>query len=238
MAILSLIIGILLIGIGFLVKTAPDMIAGYNSLPKEKKENIDILGLSSFIRNVLIITGLSVIIGYNLFSILGLSIIGSIVIFISVFGGITVIIMNSNKFDHNKQKTKSKIIYFVWGLIILMTIGLFYYGTIPVKIIFEGDLIHITGMYGIEFPKSDIKNVSMTENIPSIIKRSNGFSFGSINKGNYTLEKFGKCRLFLQSVNGPYLMITKTNNEIILINFKNKIETEQYYHKLNLLNNN
>jgi hypothetical protein len=43
-----------MIGIGFLVKSSPDLIAGYNTMPKEEKKNIDIEGLSTFMRNGLI----------------------------------------------------------------------------------------------------------------------------------------------------------------------------------------
>ncbi len=53
--VIILIIGIKLIGIGFLVKAAPEMIAGYNTMPAEKKKNTDVKGLSSFMRNGLII---------------------------------------------------------------------------------------------------------------------------------------------------------------------------------------
>jgi len=38
MDILNLIVGLFMIGIGFLVKSSPDLIAGYNTMPKEEKK--------------------------------------------------------------------------------------------------------------------------------------------------------------------------------------------------------
>ena len=67
MDIVNIITGLFLIGIGFLVKYSPGLIAGYNTIPEDKKKNVDIDGLSTFMRNSLIIIGLSNIGGYYLF---------------------------------------------------------------------------------------------------------------------------------------------------------------------------
>ena len=67
MDISNLIVGLLMIGIGFLIKSFPNLIAGYNTMSKDKKKNVDIEGLSTFMRNGLIAIGLTIIIGYYLF---------------------------------------------------------------------------------------------------------------------------------------------------------------------------
>ncbi|MDY0359806.1 MAG: DUF3784 domain-containing protein, partial [Bacteroidales bacterium] len=58
MGTVHLIMGLLFIGLGFLVKAYPGLIAGYNTLSPEKKKNVDIDGLSRYIRNGLIIMGM------------------------------------------------------------------------------------------------------------------------------------------------------------------------------------
>lgn len=52
-----LLTGALLIVVGLLVKRFPMLIAGYNTLPAEKKKNVDIEGLASFMRRHLVIMG-------------------------------------------------------------------------------------------------------------------------------------------------------------------------------------
>lgn len=49
--------GVLLIVVGLLVKRFPMLIAGYNTMPPTKKKNVDIGGLSSFMRRHLVIMG-------------------------------------------------------------------------------------------------------------------------------------------------------------------------------------
>ena len=52
-----LLAGTFVIVCGLLVKRFPMLISGYNTLPKEKRKNVDIGGLSSFMRRHLVIMG-------------------------------------------------------------------------------------------------------------------------------------------------------------------------------------
>ncbi|MBE6181592.1 MAG: DUF3784 domain-containing protein [Rikenellaceae bacterium] len=55
--VIHLFIGSLLIILGLLVKRFPTLIAGYNTMPEEERRNVDIVGLSSFMRRHLVILG-------------------------------------------------------------------------------------------------------------------------------------------------------------------------------------
>jgi len=67
MDILIIIIGLFMAALGFLAKAYPNLIAGYNTMPRDKKKNVDIEGLSTLIRNGLAITGLTIIVSYFFF---------------------------------------------------------------------------------------------------------------------------------------------------------------------------
>jgi len=234
MDILNLIVGLFMIGIGFLVKSAPDLIAGYNTMSKDKKKNVDIEGLSTFMRNGLITIGLSIIIGYYLFKWIGFTMIANSMILIVTLVGVTILVINAQKFDHNKTK-RTKLTYFILGFVFLFVIGLITYGFIPSKTIYGNDTIRFSGMYGFEISIGEIENVELTDEFPTIKIRTNGFSFGNIKKGFFNLDKFGKSRLLIHSDLAPYLILTKNNGDKIIINFKEKIETEKMYEKIKTL---
>ena len=148
MDILNLIVGLFMIGIGFLVKSNPDLIAGYNNKSKDKKKNVDIEGLSTFMRNGFIVIGLSIIIGYYLFKWIGFTMIANSMILIVTLVGVTILIINAQKFDHNKTK-KTKLTYFILGFVFFVhvfalfyAIGLITYGFIPSKTIYGNDTIY------------------------------------------------------------------------------------------------
>ncbi len=208
-----------MIGTGFLVKSSPNMIAGYNTMSKDKKRNIDIEGLSTYMRNSLIIIGLSIIVGYYLFKWIGFTMIADSMILIVTLVGVTIMVINAQRFDHNKNKTKkTKITYYFLGFAIAFVIGLITYGYIPSRAIIINDTIRFTGMYGFEMNASEIESIELTDMIPTIKMRTNGFSFGLVNKGFFNLDKFGKTRLLIHSDKSPFLIISKSNADKLIIN--------------------
>ncbi len=232
-----LIVGFSMIGVGFLVKYAPYLIAGYNTMPKSKKKNVDIEGLATFIRNGLITMGLAIIIGYYLFKWLGfISIANSMIPLITLIG-IPVLLIKSQKFDHNKEK-KSKLIFISLGLVTLFVIGLITYGFIPSKASYNNEVVRFSGMYGFEINIKEIENIELTNELPAIQQRTNGFSLGFVNKGFFNLDKFGKTHLLLHSTQPPFLILSKNNGDKTIINFKNKTDTENMFNKFNTLKNN
>ena len=106
MIILSLFTGLVFIGIGFLVKHQPDLIAGYYTMPKEKRKNVDIVGLSTFIKNGLIIIGIVIIASSILLKIIHLEGFTPLIMIAVILIGIVIICIKAQKYDHNNKKTK------------------------------------------------------------------------------------------------------------------------------------
>lgn len=236
MDILNIIVGLFMIGIGFLVKSAPSLIAGYNTMSDDKKKNVDIVGLSTYMRKSLIIIGLSIIAGYYLFKWIGFAVIAESMILIVTLIGVFIMIINAQRFDKNKDKTKkTKLTYIILGLVAVFVIGLFTYGYSPSKVDISNNMIVFSGMYGFEMNVSDIDNVELSDMIPNIKTRTNGFSSGSVKKGFFNLDKFGKTRLLINSNKSPYLILTKNNSDKIIVNFKDKTETEKLFGKIKTL---
>lgn len=237
----SLIVGLFIIGIGFLVKSAPILIAGYNTMSKDEKKNVDIEGLSTFMRNGLIAIGLTIIIGYYLFKWIGLTVIANLMMPIAVLVGAIILVIYAQKFDHNKndkhKDTKLTLLIFRFVFIIhvlafIFVIGLITYGFIPTKAIFRDDTLRFSGMYGFETNIYEIENVELSDTIPTIKMRTDGFSLGSVHKGFFDVDTFGISRLLVHSDSYPYLILSKNNGEKIIINFKDKLKTEKTYEKI------
>lgn len=228
-----------MIGLGFLIKSTPNLIAGYNTMPKEKKENVDIEGLSTFMRNGFIVIGISIIIGYFIFKLIGLEIIANSIVLIAILVGVSIMIIKAQKFDHNKSKNTTSVYFIVVinVLVLSFAIGLLAYGCSTSKPIYNNDTIRFSGMYGFEINIGEIENIELSDELPKIKVRSNGFSYGSAKKGFFTLDNFGKSRLLVHSDLPPYLIITKNNDEKIIINFKDKTETENTYNKIKTMMN-
>lgn len=234
MDILHVIVGLFLIGLGFLVKSSPDLIVGYNTMPEEKKKNVDINGLSTYMRNAMIVMGVSIIVGYFLFKWAGFMMLANaIILIVTVFGGL-IMVINARKYDRNKDQ-KSWQIFLVFGLTIAFVIALTAYGLIPSKMHITDDAVRFSGMYGVSIPMSAIETVYLSAHIPAIKARTNGYSFGATKKGFFNLDEWGRTRLLIHSDQPRYVIISKSDGSRMIFNFKDAAATEAKYQKIKVL---
>jgi len=231
MIVTCIIIGALCIGIGFLTERYPDLIAGYNTMPKEQKKNVDIGKLSALLRNGFIVIGSLIIICPLIFRIAGIEEFTLLAILAVILAGTVIILAKGRKYDHNPRKN-SALVWIVLAVIILFIAGRISYDFIPTKAVFEEGKVIFTGSYGIELEISDIGSLELTDKIPAASMRTNGTSVGNVNKGMFILGPWGKCRLLLNSGRPPYLVITKKNGEKIIFNNPDAAITQEVHARL------
>ncbi len=222
------IIGSFLIALGFLVKSNPNLIAGYNTLPEEQKKNVDVESLSTLIRNGLILIGASVIGGYFILSLLGFTHIANSIVIVAILVGVGIIAVKAQRYNVSSRK-QNWLVYLLLGITFLIVLGIIGYGFIPPKVVYSPNSVKFTGMYGTEIKSDDIQKVELENHIPDVNIRVNGFSFGGVNKGFFMVEGWGKTRLLVHHFSAPYIVITKQNGERLIINFTDKAITEQVY---------
>lgn len=222
--------GLFLIGLGFLVKAFPNLIAGYNTMSQKQKENVDIEGLAAFMRNALLFLGaLVIVVNYVLkwlefSSVLGYFILGIILV------GVALMVRRTRKFDHNKEKLVGSRFKAVFTIVVLVfAFGSVAYGMIPSKYELNNERLKFFGAYGFELKTEDIESVVLLDRLPVIKARTNGLGLGQVKKGFFNVEGLGKTHLLIHSGQGPFLKITTLDNETVIINFRKKEKTELIY---------
>ena len=94
--------GVLLIVVGLLVKRFPMLIAGYNTMPPAKKKNVDIDGLSSFMRRHLVIIGGLLILFTTILELTGQQEAFSIILAVYLPVYVIWMVVRAQRYDHNK----------------------------------------------------------------------------------------------------------------------------------------
>ena len=84
-------------------------------------------------------------------------------------------------------------------------------------------------LYGIEFNVEDIEKVEIVDKL-KVKLRINGIGMDEYSVGNFNVEGYGKCKLYIYNDVKPYILI-KSNDEIIFINSENEEETLRYYNE-------
>lgn len=237
-------VGVLCIVLGILIKHFKfyGLISGYNTMSKEKRKNVDADGLGRFMGNLLFILGGIIILG-GVLIFTGYKAIGITLVIVLPFIIIPYIMIKSQKYDKNafgpdgrmKKGTKHTIGYFIgfMGIILVLIVSLNLYGAKEPDITVNNECIQIDGMYASKVGKEDIYEVVLLDSIPIVQRKDNGFDFGNILRGNFTLENIGKGKLYINNGKPPYVYL-KLRNGYVIINYKNSDKTQELYNEIRL----
>lgn len=232
--ILMLSITALFIILGILIKYLGCywLIAGYNTMPQEKKENVDVEGLGSFLGNSLFLIGGIFLLGtvmnffgYTLAFILSLA---------SLFLITPYMLIKAQKYDKNnltesgKIKTSIKAIIGLLILVLLIVGSMIIYGSLDNEVSLNANSIEIKGKYGATINFSEIERISLIDELPPVNKKVNGFKLGDILKGYFDLETLGEGILFIQRGQPPYIYI-ELKDSYIIINSEDPNVTQELY---------
>lgn len=117
----------------------------------------------------------------------------------------------------------------------MLSVGIHYSERETVVEIYK-NRVNINSIYGIAIKGADIKDVLLLDTLPPIKKRINGYARHNILKGHFLLGGWGETKLYLQSLDPPFLVIDVKESYKIVLNSKEKGKIENYYARIKQLN--
>jgi hypothetical protein len=127
---------------------------------------------------------------------------------------------------------------FKWGPRMILIIGIFlvigvgiYLCILPPKIAVQGERLVIKGIYGIQLDYQDIMGVTLSNTIPPVVIKTNGFNFGNILRGSFRLKGIGTAKLFVNRDIAPFICIA-TRRSYIIVNYKEKAKTVKTFNRV------
>jgi Family of unknown function (DUF5808)/Bacterial PH domain len=118
------------------------------------------------------------------------------------------------------------------GIILLVVILMFLLPVFnPFKLSIGADNVTIQSpIYATGFPISGIREVKLVDTLPGGT-RTNGISTGTYNLGNFTLNGYGKSKMYVYNADSPFLVIS-LDNLTVFYNSKNPEQTRLIYSQL------
>lgn len=233
---IHLILALIFSFFGLLIYLFPNLIAGYNTMSKEQKENINVATLKkSYLIATLILAG-SFALGGS-FELAGIEF-----SFWYYFSFIVLYILSliiiGHYCDHNPVKDTGKHTKRLVISIFVILSGTFLiafailHNLKDTTYYFENNKLVIEGLYGKKVDLQDIHTINYVEEYPMIVQKTNGLSAGKTRKGFFLLDDWGKCLLFVSNHKEGIVTIQLNNNKKILINFKSQQKTKEFYEQL------
>jgi len=215
--IVSIFIGLLLFGIGFILteKNAPYSLSGYNSFSEEEKKQFDLKSFVYFFRNFHFILGGSIVLlSVLLYLIHQIDGIGFVLTFFPLIGYAYFIYKSIKLYPKKQRKTAQIALWILLGVGI--TVGIIMsIGFSSSQLTFQENNLAISGIYGETIAYQDIANLSLIQKLPDIKIKTNGFALQNIKKGYFKTKNGEKVRLILNSLDTPCLLIELKSGEKI-----------------------
>ena len=225
---LILAMGLLFFGLGFMVteNNASSLLSGYNTLSKEEQEQFPLTEYLKRFKVFHIRFGI-------LFTVLGVAFYMSNAELLGWHMGITPILAYIYFFYQTKdlsmkvasQKNSFKVGIAVLLATLVFVVGMFYWSDRPSSVVLVGDVLRISGPYGIDLPLEKIDSLGISESLPEISTRRHGISTGTVAKGKYR----GPEGDYLLLIDKPYekvLWIGRKSADPVLISL-NKLDEEK-----------
>ena len=138
---------------------------------------------------------------------------------------------------YNLGTKKGRRIYygtliFAGIIVIVTTVSMIRFDHTKFTLNIDNNIVKINApTYGTEFDIDDIEEVAMLDNLPSGI-RTNGVGASTYNLGNFSINGYGKCKLYVYFENPNCISIKLKDNSYIFFNDKSNDETLRYYGEL------
>ena len=229
----NVFLGLAFIAMGFITLKSPWMIKQWRYASEEKRKNIDIKGLQELCCKSMVCGGLGLIlVGITNYFVKGnWSLYALIMITVAMTG---YIIARTRRFDKNPQSKKEMTIAAtIMALSLFLVVGLFIGGKMENKITLDENNLTIGGMYGFTIAKGEIDTVYMAQlsELPKVKMRTNGYNDGQVAKGNFRLDEWGACKLFIHNAKEPVIVI-KNEDKYTILNLYEAETTKKLYDEL------
>ena len=214
-----------LVGIGFFIteKNAPYLLSGFNTMSKEEQDQVDLKPLLAFFKKFHINLGVSqALIGFTLYFLDYENLLGIFIGTYSILGYIYFIIKSAPFQPKQNSKVQMYLGVGVLSICFLGIIGLFYYGNVENQLTIEENQIVISGMYGEKIPLERIQSIQLTEGLPTLTKRINGFSSSGLKKGKFKTADKEIIKLLINQNVTQYILIDKIKGKDVYYNSSNE----------------
>ena len=215
------------------------LIAGYNTMPKEKKEKVNtealgrLMGFYSYANGfVFLVTGIL----YALDIKIGMT---PAMVFLGV--STVYLLIKAQKYDGNLFDEKGKLRKgagkeLVIPLSILLVTFLavaviMFFSSQPTQVTFSEEGLQVHGMYGGIYAWESIEEIELLETLPNIEMRTNGSALGSHLKGNFRTTEFGAVKLFVNGKIPPFVYLA-SNGKTVIFNLEDSQKTEDTYEEI------
>ena len=107
--------------------------------------------------------------------------------------------------------------------------GLFYLQARAPQVTVDSQALSVDCLfYGDTYSMQDVTSVSLRQQLPAVLARTNGFAAGGVLRGWFRLRDLGEGKLFIEHGMPPYVVVTLRRG-FVIINYADPRRTEALF---------
>ena len=238
---LFLLTGVLFVAIGLAVHVGRwyFLIAGYNTMSKEKKAKVNTAALGRLMGIYAYING-GLFIGTGILYAFGLR--PGMTPIIAFFIATTMyMLIKAQKYDGNifdetgkLRKGAGKQLVLPIGVVsvaLILVVVMMFFSFQATKVTFVEAGLQVHGLYGEVYTWDCVEEVRLMEELPTLVMRTNGSALGSHLKGHFQAEGLGPVKLFVNTQKPPFIYLY-TTGKIAILNMETAEQTVTTYDRI------
>lgn len=230
MLVFAVVYSVVIALLGILLGHFPNLVSGGNDLTPEQRRNIDSEAIGRIMQWALIIGGCGTLVGYLSFWYAGHLFWAEAMLIAPVLLSVGFALPLTWRYNHNPHRHRWLSIVVFGVLSVVAVIGIVLSLREPGIDVSAGE-IHVSGSYAVSIP-TEGTSVSLVRSLPQIGMHSNGVEFGPVHKGYFRLAGWGRTRLFLRSINPPFVVITPQSGVRTVINGDDSVATLRLFRRI------
>lgn len=126
----------------------------------------------------------------------------------------------------------------VFAPILLVTAGAMIYQARSMEVNVASPAITLrSGFYSASVPLEELREVIVADSLPRLRRRTNGFALGNARRGHFEVDSLGTAILFV-TLNSPPYIVLKSENQTVIVNFRDPAKARLIIDNLSRLSGN
>ncbi|WP_090375441.1 DUF3784 domain-containing protein [Dyadobacter sp. SG02] len=229
----AIIISLVLFSLGFIVTpgNAKYLLSGYNTMSEADRAKMDIVSYVKFFNRFHIFLGISELGGVLLLNTFNANWATVFMVMYPLLAYVYMIAVGNRYYTGTSGQRVGT--YIVMAIIIVVVIGvgfLMFAGMKNSEIFLTTRALEIKGLSGIKIARDDVTGFTVTDSLPDISSKADGFAGGEYKKGAFKTDDGRIVRLYINKKSHPYLLIKTVGDEIYFSS--DEISATELYNQL------
>ena len=212
-------------------KNAKYLLSGYNTMSELEREKVDLDAYLRLFKRFHIFLAVSLL-AITFFLSMVSENVGDVFPIIYIFCAYAFFGFKSIRF-FNPSRLILRFSHVISSFLVVGAGAVLYFSLISFKeseLKIQGDLLELTGIYGVKIDKKNLTEVRIIGQMPRITSRTNGFNGGVYRKGNFRLSDRRSVKLFINTNSKSFLLLRTLSGDIYFSS--NNVDLAELYRRV------